>query len=332
MKYYEVTVSQYGSFTVASDDNILSAGQAVGFGFPNACRNGNCERCMGILTHGSVTHVRTGAITHATDSKATSVLFCVARPLENCEIKVPNITAPGQFPIVTKACQIMAIKPLNNHISQVFLRLPAGQAVQWHAGQYLNLVIDEQEYSFSIASAPQGRDLELHVRHGDDNSSALLIMDYLNSNSTVKVTLPMGDRHLGIFHPDKPLWLICGSTGFAQAKAVIEGAIANNYQGPIHLFWGARIQSDLYLDEIAQQWADENVITYTKVLSDEVVMGLQHGLVHEAVLATKRPIEPPQCLIAGSPAMAWAVYDALTADGFNSQLLHSDVFDYAPRS
>src|SRR5699024_2867311 len=293
-------------------------------------RNGNCERGMGELLVGSVQHSKTGQITRAGEQKAARVLYCAAHALEDCEIKVPNTTAPGQFPIVTKACQVVEVKRLSAYISQVLLQLPAGKKIEWYPGQYLMLLIDGQEYAFSIANAPVERQVELHIRHGVENVSAQKIMGYLHENSTVRVKLPMGTRHLGALNDQqRPLWLICGSTGFAQAKAMVAGAIEQKRE--IHLFWGARQAEELYLHELAQEWASKGVLTYTAVLSDEYVEGFAEGLVHEAVLATPVPAEQPQCLIAGSPAMAWAVFDALTAAGGDPQLLHSDVFDYAPR-
>jgi len=285
---------------------------------------------MGELLAGSVRHSKTGVITHANEQNAARVLYCVAQAITDCEIKVPNITAPGQLPVVTKACQVLRINELSQHVSQVFLQLPAGKAVTWHPGQYLALLINGEEFPFSIANAPTGRHIELHIRHAGSGTNAELIMAYLRENPTVRVTLPMGQRHVGTLDSARPLWLICGSTGFAQAKAIIEAAIAAGHPA-IHLFWGARNLEELYLHALPEQWAADGLIDYTAVLSEEPAPGLAEGLVHEAVLAVQPPQVQPQCLIAGSPAMGWAVFDALTEAGFPPQDLHADAFDYAPR-
>ncbi|HCK26615.1 MAG TPA: flavin oxidoreductase, partial [Alcanivorax sp.] len=42
-------------------------------------------------------------------------------------------------------------------VTRVWLRLPAGKAIRWHAGQYLTLVLPHGEYPFSIANPPGGR-------------------------------------------------------------------------------------------------------------------------------------------------------------------------------
>lgn len=332
MKQYSIEVQHCGTFNCLENETLLAAGQRAGFGFPNACRNGNCERCLGKLVSGSIQHSRQGHITYADTSAAEAILTCVALALEDCIVNVPNTTAPGQLPIVTKACQVLSLEPLAHNISLISLQLPAGRAIQWHPGQYLLLLINDEEYAFSIANAPNGRHLELHIRHDSANASAHKIIEHLQNNPVVQAKLPFGNRHLGSLDEQAPLWLICGSTGFSQAKAIIEGVLNSAKKRSIHLFWGARTQEDLYLHALAQQWADQGLIEYTPILSEQSVKGFQQGLVHQAVLAEKRPNVPPVCLIAGSPDMGWAVFDALVAAGFDADKLHSDVFDYAPRS
>jgi len=286
---------------------------------------------MGELVSGSIKHSRHGQITYAHTEAANAILTCVALALEDCIVNVPNTTAPGQHPVVTKACQILSFEPLAPNISRALLQLPAGRSVQWHPGQYLLLLIEGDEYAFSIANAPQGRIIELHIRHDSTSDSATKIVHYLQHETVVRIKLPFGNRHLGAMDDTGPLWLICGSTGFAQAKAVIEGVLAETPSRPMHLFWGASESDGLYLHELAEQWEQQGLIEYTPVLSEQQHDDFQSGLVHEAVLAKQLPNTPPVCLIAGSPPMGWAVFDALVAAGFSPEQLHSDVFDYAPR-
>src|SRR5699024_12134487 len=127
------------------------AGQKAGFGFPNACRNGNCERCMGELVSGSIKHSRHGQITYAHTEAASAILTCVALALEDCIVNVPNTTAPGQHPVVTKACQILSFEPLAPNISRAILQLPAGRAVTWLPGQSYFLLIDGVAYALSCS-------------------------------------------------------------------------------------------------------------------------------------------------------------------------------------
>ena len=193
---YRVGINRRHVLNCAPDVPILTAAREAGFGFPHACRNGVCLRCQGRLTAGAVRHGGSGDIIHAHEPGADRVLYCVAIPISDCEIDVPETTAPGELPVHQVQCQIIEREPLNHDVTRVWLRLPAGKAIRWHAGQYLTLVLPHGEYPFSIANPPGGRDLELHVRHGDDNSAAHAIMADLNDRATVTVSLPGGRRFI----------------------------------------------------------------------------------------------------------------------------------------
>lgn len=325
------------SFEAAPQDSLLDAGRRAGFGFPHACRNGNCLRCQGTLVSGTVRQ-RIGNLANAehtfcaTPESPQQVLYCVAYALSDCEIDVPDVTAPGQLPVFEVACQVHAIEPLSPDVSRVLLRLPAGRKVRWYAGQYLLLRLsDGTESAFSIANPAPDRMLELHVRHPAGQASTDRLMAELASHATVQARLPQGSRHLGAECPTRPQWFICGSTGFAPVKAMIEQLLAQPSPPPIRLYWGARQQDDLYLEPLARRWAAQHGIPLVLALSDLPQPGYVHGLVQEPVLADLPHHGWGEFHVAGSPPMAWAVYDALVAAGVPGADIHSDVFDYAPR-
>ncbi|ASK35512.1 flavin oxidoreductase [Alcanivorax sp. N3-2A] len=333
---HRLTINGRHSLICAPDTTILQAAREAGFGFPHACRNGVCERCQGTLVAGAVRYLRPDPLTgssviHAGQTRADRVLYCVAIPISDCEIDVPEITAPGELPVHRATCQIIGQDALNHDVSRIWLRLPAGKAIRWHAGQYLSLELEHGSYPFSIANAPGGRDIELHVRHGEENDTARRIMAELGERGTVAVTLPAGGRFIDQ-PPARPIWFICGSTGFAPVKAMIERLIELGHPHPVRLFWGARVEADLYLPELPGQWQhqlpDFHAVT---ALSDISRPGHAHGLVHEAALEALAEPHAPLFHIGGSPAMAWAVFDALRDEGVPAENIHSDAFDYAPR-
>lgn len=329
MTSYTITVNGKGSFPCREDQKIIEAGQLAGFSFPMACRNGNCLRCEGTLTAGHV--LQKNHTIHAGEAGSSEVLYCVAQPLSDCEISVSDVTAPGELPVHTLNCQIGKIESLNHDVSRVWLMLPAGKRIQWHAGQYLMLNLHGECYPFSIANVCTGRHLELHIRHGDDNSAAQDIMASLNQDSTVSVSLPAGIRFIDSA-PTQPVWFICGSTGFAPVKAMIERLVELDFQEPVRLFWGARVAEDLYLTDPLRDWTNQlKDFEGTTALSDMQHPDHQQGLVHEAAIAALNEPHLPQFFLGGSPPMAWAVFDALVAEGVPAQNIHCDVFDYAPR-
>src|SRR5690554_591847 len=229
-----IRVGHKGSFICQPEETILAAGQRAGFGFPKACRNGNCGRCAGQLLNGCVllpqaqqsqinSQTKTGHVVCAGQPGSDTVLYCIAKALSDCDIAEHLITAPGELPVNTLRCQIADIRPLNHNVSAVSLRLPAGQKVHWHAGQYL-LLGEKQEAAFSIANSVangSSRELLLHIRHEEGNASATALMAELREHATALATLPLGERYIDQA-PQQPIWFICGSTGFAPARAMID--------------------------------------------------------------------------------------------------------------
>ncbi len=326
----KIRVGNKGSFVVNTGETILEAGLRAGFGFPRACRNGNCFRCAGRLRSGEV---KLGnALLRAEDAGSDQVLYCVATANTDCEIDDAMITAPGELPVASLRCQIAAIQPLNHNVSAVTLRLPAGQKLNWYAGQYL-LLGEQQDAAFSIANAATegGRDILLHIRHDADNLSAVELMAQLQQQSTVATMLPLGNRWIDQA-PSQPVWFICGSTGFAPARAMIERLMQLNYSLPVRLFRGGRRVDDIY----PPQWSSDPLLAlkdFQEVLAvDEApTSGQFHGMVHEAAIKALQDPTAPLFHVGGSPAMVWAVFDALVDAGVPPHHVHSDVFDYAPR-
>lgn len=232
-------------------------------------------------------------------------------------------------------CQVRTIEPLRPDISRVWLQIPENCPLSWRPGQYLMLVLEGAEYPFSIANAPgipTDGVLELHVRHTDDNAASLEIMAALREGGAIHVRAPGGERFIGENLPEQPVWFVCGSTGFAPAKAMIEALLSRGFRREIRLYWGARTQSDLYLPDLPKQWAEQGRIHYQPVLSEEApTANMRAGLVHEAVLQDLETPGEPLFHVGGSPAMVWAVFDALRAAGVPEAHIHSDVLDYAPR-
>lgn len=333
---YTITLISGGHFPCAADETITEAGRRACFRFPVACGNGVCERCRGRLVRGGVGMPRKNRTIHAGERQAERVLYCVAQPLSDCEIDVPEVAVAGELPVHETSCQITEVDALSHDVSRAWLRLPAGRRIEWYAGQYLELLMPDGPCPFSIATAPEDglRDIELHIRHTEDNPTSLEIMAALEQNLTVDVRLPGGNRYINEL-PQRPVWFICGSTGFAPVKAMIEHLRNTGFDLPVRLFWGARQRGDLYLENLPENWITELAdFDYVPVLSEEKGEGYHQGLVQEPAVEAVKALDDasrPLFFLGGSPPMAWSVFDALVAAGVPAENIHSDVFDYAPR-
>src|SRR3546814_14165311 len=67
---------------------------------------------------------------------------------------------------------------------------------------------------------------------------------------------------------------------------MVEDAIKRGLKRPMHLYWGARRQADLYMPELPQKWAARHAwFSFIPVLSEaEADWTGRRGLVHQDVL------------------------------------------------
>ncbi len=234
-----------------------------------------------------------------------------------------------------RAVRAERVSNISGDIYQVILTVTDGQPMVWAAGQYLELVMPTgSPCAYSIASAAtDGLSLELHIQCLPDHERAREVIDYLQSAESVTINLPKGNCFISGCS-DTPLVFIAAGTGFAQMKAMIEHSLLSDCPYPIHLYWGVRNPSGLYMPSLPIQWASEKGICYHPVVSESDIGSDwegRHGLLYEAVLEDIGELMAAHFYICGSPDMVYGTLDALVAAGIPEAHAHSDVFDYCPR-
>lgn len=319
-----VTLNPSGAvLQVQPRERILDAARRLGYDCPQSCRNGNCHICAALLVEGRVQQ-------NGVELSHGELFTCLAEPLEDCVLHWDGVLAPGELPVRELVCQVAACDELGGDVFRLRLHAPAGKAPRYHAGQYLLLQRDGDDYAaFSLASAPHcGRELELHVLARDESTVALI--SQLRSSGLARVKLPFGDTHLAEL-PDGPLVLIAAGTGMAQMHSLIEHCRASGFAHPVHLYWGARRPEDFYALEHWAQWQSVPNLFLHQVVSDQCGWQGRCGLLHEAVREDFVDLKALHLYASGSPAMVYATLDALVDAGMEARQMRADVFAYAPR-
>ncbi|RTE64469.1 2', 3'-cyclic nucleotide 2'-phosphodiesterase [Amphritea opalescens] len=341
-KRYRITVNEQHVIEADAGVSIFDSLSRAGYRMRISCRNGVCQICKTTLLQGAIVQ-RYPALELCLDEgdNAAQIYACTAVPRSDIRIAIDGLLRPGELRVKKLVCDIAAIEQLSHDVYRVRLHLPVTgrQAVEFHAGQYLEIILpDQRRAAFSIGSAPDfSSDLELHIRKIPDGEMSLAIIEHLTHQPSVEIELPKGDCYLTAdqLAPDTTVILAAASTGFSQIKSIAEHLLANQVANPIHIYWGARVEADFYLEKLPLQWAAEhtNVHVHFVISEPDNSPGWsgRTALLPEAIVADFEHFDHVEIFTSGSPSMVYALADACEAKGLQDTQIHSDVFAYAPR-
>ncbi|MFK0569973.1 NAD(P)H-flavin reductase [Endozoicomonas sp.] len=240
--------------------------------------------------------------------------------------------------ITTQTFQVSDFQLLSEDVYRVILQCQQGYVPDYKAGQYLEILLAGGEAcAFSIASPPLPgqKELELHIQKLPDRANSITLFNELE-RGRVSVRMPKGRCFLpkGVETvSNKQLVFIAAGTGFAQMKSMIEFSQSQPGSTDIYFYWGARSPEGFYMPSLPVHWSSPH-FHYHPVVSEAPEDGGwqgRHGLLFEAVIDDKAFFTDSEVFISGSPQMVYATFDALVAQEFKAEHIHSDVFEYAPR-
>lgn len=322
-------------FSVESGESVLDAALRQGITLPYGCRDGKCGTCKGKLLAGQV-HYNDDQPEALADEDIRNGLavFCQARPDSDLSIEVNEVDQARGIPIMRLPCRIAHIEELAHDVLRIDLKLPDNKRMLFLAGQYINFLLkDGRHRAFSIANAPHDDAyIELHIRNVDGGEFTDYLFSELKEKTLMRIEGPLGTFFIRE-DSDRPIILMAGGTGFAPIKGMVEQALMQKSQRPMHVYWGVRAQRDLYMAELPIQWAQTyEHIQFTPVLSDprpEDNWTGRTGYVHDAIVADYNDLSGHEIYAGGPPIMVHAGHDAFLAHGLLSENYYSDAFEFA---
>ncbi|MGZ5100206.1 MAG: cytochrome b N-terminal domain-containing protein [Usitatibacter sp.] len=318
-------------------ETALEAGLREGLPMPFDCRNGGCGVCKATLLEGEIRmRPYQDSALPPVERDAGRILLCCAEPLGDLEIEYEPAPGAKAAPVHQYGARVVALERLAPDVMKVRLRVDEGGKLRWHAGQYINVLLEGgAKRSFSFATAPgAGEEVELHIRLIAGGLFTPRVFEAMKPGDVLRFEGPLGAFHLRE-EGSKPILFVAGSTGFAPVKSMLEYAFATGLKRPMSLYWGVRRRRDLYAAELAEGWAREHAnFKFIPVLSDPQPEDEWHGrtgLVHEAILADFPDLTSHQIYACGSVKMVEAVAPAFVAHGLSPDDCFSDAFHLAPR-
>lgn len=327
-------------FSVAEDESILDAGLRQQMMLPHGCQSGSCASCRVRLLKGEVRYPFEPPGLSAAEVDAGFILMCLARPASDLLIELDQPADAASLRPQQMPCRVQARRWLSHDVLGLTLKLPrrnpGDPAFRYLAGQYIDLLLDDgQRRSFSIANAPNGESLELHIRVTPNGRFANWAAHEMADRAILRFEGP-----LGAFYrredSTRPLLMLAGGTGIAPLHAMLEQLLQHGtLSQPLWLYWGVRAAVDLYLHDQLTQWATQHAdFHYCPVLSAPAAEDLRtnafaRGWVHEMPLQHHANLRDFDAYISGPPPMVRAAKSAFVAAGLTPDHLYYDSFEDA---
>ncbi len=337
---FTITVEPSGrTFTAEPDESMLAAGIRQGIGLPYGCKDGACGSCKCKLISGSVTHGHHQPKALSADEEAAGyVLTCCGVAHSDVVLESRQVTEAGAFPIKKMPVRVSTLERASHDVIVLRLQLPASDAFQYHAGQYVEFLLrDGDRRSYSMANAPHTQStapaLELHLRHMPGGKFTDHVFGAMKEKDILRIEGPYGSFFLRE-DSDKPLVFLASGTGFAPIKAVIEHMQFKGITRPATLYWGGRRPADLYQSAwIEARLAEMPNLRYVPVVSDalpEDAWTGRTGFVHQAVLQDFPDLSGHEVYACGAPIVVESAHrDYVAKAGLPDEAFFADSFTSA---
>ncbi|MFT4045662.1 MAG: CDP-6-deoxy-delta-3,4-glucoseen reductase [Solimonas sp.] len=322
-------------FDVMAGETVLDAALRAGIAVPYQCRSGGCGSCRAQLVDGRVEHRgdMNPAALGADDIAAGARLLCCAQADGEATLACALIDGIAGFALRRTTARVTGIERVADDIAVLCLELPEGQALQYRAGQYVQILLrDGRRRSYSLASAADAggsRRIELHVRRRPGGAFTDHVFGKLKPREMLRIEGPFGTFCLDE-SSTKPLLLLATGTGYAPVAAIVEALIAAGLRRPVTLYRGGRDRADLYRHEQCEHWAaslpDFRYVPLLSGTPPDRWRG-RRGRVPQAVCDDHADLSGHEVYACGSPAMIDAAQALLSARcGLPSSAFFADAF------
>lgn len=307
------------------EESVLDCLLRHGVAVPHSCRSGVCQTCLMRAVTGSPPAASQNGLKESLRQQGY-FLACVCRPEQDF---AATLSGPE---LIRVPARVISVAKLSRRIAQV--RLDPGAAIEYRAGQFLNLWrSDGLGRTYSIASLPHTDDfIELHVARVDQGRMSSWIHDELQAGDDIVLSTPRGECCYQAGNPDQPLLLIGTGSGLAPLYGVLRDALYHGHRGPIWLYHGSQDPDGLYLgEELRTLEREHDNFHYTACLSDTSPgEGPLGQFAHEAALTRHPELKHWRIYLCGNPLMVNQAKKKAFLAGAALTDIHTDPFVSAP--
>ena len=333
-----VTVADLNQSAPAEEgQTVLDALLAHGIGFAYSCQAGNCGTCRCELVSGDIMELEYSehALSAAERSRGI-VLACRSQVWGDVVVRRLEAESFIVHPSRVLRCKVTDMTLLTHDILRLRMDIVTGGPFTFSAGQFASLefpIVPGIVRDYSMANRPDERQLEFHIRvMPAPGSVSGRLAAGLKPGDMVKASGPLGTSYLRSRHAGAML-CVAGGSGLAPIKSIVETALEEGFDQPVHLYFGARAERDVYFEaELAElqrrfrRFKAHIVLSAPGAQPAPALLPRRVGLVTEAVAADFAAMKGFKAYFAGPPPMVDAATALVRERGIESRDIHADAF------
>lgn len=317
-------------FEVGPEESVLEAARKQGINLPYGCGSGECGTCAVRVIRGTWEYLYgyTPGVLSPSEIEQGWALICKATPKSDLDLGLRH-RLERRYECRTLSARIEKKEPVAADVWCLHLRLPKGESLPFHPGQYVHFILDGGEkraFSMAAPSSESGL-LEFHVRHFPGGYFSDTVLGSLNVGDEIRIEGPLGGFRLDE-ESTRPAIFVAGGTGFAPLRPMLEKRLEKMMEAPTWLYWGTRGANCFYHSKLIEQWQrDCRHFRFVPVVSEaQATWAGRAGLVHKAVVEDHADLSGFDIYMAGPPPMIEAARKVFPAYGLNDERTFCEEF------
>jgi Na+-transporting NADH:ubiquinone oxidoreductase subunit F len=330
-----IVVNKEKDLVVKGGSPLLFSLQEEGIFIPSACGGkGTCAYCKVKVLEG-------GGPVLPTETPYLSASEVEDHVRLSCQVKVRNdlsIEIPEELFLIKEfKVKVKSIVDLNPYIKGIILEiLSPDEGITYRPGQYIQLEIPKYKSSsgpefraFSMASTPEKtKEVELYVGLVEKGIVSTYIHQYLKEGDELLMRGPFGDFYYR--ESDRDILMIATGTGLAPIMSILRYMRREKIQRNITLFFGTRLEGDLFcieeLKDLAKELPKFSFIPTLSRMPDDSLWKGERGRV-TALIEQRIPDGANlDVYICGNPEMVDSCLEILKAKGIPEGQIYFDKF------
>jgi ferredoxin-NADP reductase len=230
--------------------------------------------------------------------------------------------------------QIAEVRPETPRVASLLLDVPGWDGHL--AGQHVDVRLTAEdgyqaERSYSIASPPDGKRLELTVERLEDGEVSPYLVGEVHEGDRIELRGPIGGYFVWRPELGGPLLLVAGGSGVVPLMAMLRQRAAAGSRVPTRLLFSSRTLEDvIYREELERLAAVDDSLTVIHTLTREQPPGWQ-GLTRRIDAAMLEevgwgPEQQPLAYVCGPTRLVEAVASDLVALGHDPFRVRTERF------